>query len=323
MNADNSTQTTEIETETQEPKGGRKPAAGTLARNSLYGIDPTRITRRAGWNPRFDFGEITELAKSIKSNGMLNPIRVKRLTPPTPDADFELIDGDRRLTAVLRLIKDGTEFRLGIPAVIVDKKQEDVDSLIQMFEANTGKAFLPLEEAAAFKRMRDAGLTIKEIAKRVSRGTVMVTEMLALIEADDSVKDAVASGAIGKTQAKEIASKAKGDNAKQAELVKVATEAAGKDKAKALRSAIGKARQEKAAKKGKVLKIRALSDAELSQIGGDLAIRMADKMRDAGMDLDTDLRAWAAKDDGLALAFTLGALEALKAAAGVKIDLDI
>lgn len=311
-----------------------KLGSGLLSRNSLYGVDPRSVTRRDGWNPRFDFGEIAELAKSIKANGVLNPIRVKRIPPVTVNGAavcFELIDGDRRLTAVEQLLKEGHEFPEGIPAVVVDKNQEDITSLVQMFEANTGKAFLPIEEAAAYKRLVDAGLSVTEVAKRIGKDATHIREMMSLLDADKSVQDAVQSGTIGKTVAKRIANEVKGDKKKQAELVAAAEAAAKSGKANkevekvldADRRARQTTRAAKAAKKGKVVKMRALSDAELSAIGAKLSQHMVDKMTEAGKPLDFDVREWVAKDDNLALAFTYGALEALKAAAGVVVDLNI
>jgi ParB/RepB/Spo0J family partition protein len=301
-------------------------APGIALRTSAYRAIVSSITRREGWNPRFDFGEIEELAKSIKVNGLLNPLRVKRIAgaAKTDALQFELIDGDRRLTALEQLVKAGVEFPEGVPVIIVDKAQDDLTSLFQMFEANTGKNFLPLEEAAAYQRMRDAGLTIKQICERVSRKQVHVVATLALITADADVQDAVKDGTVNSTTAKKIAQHARGDKAKQKELVAQAKQV-GKDKTKkaALDKEIDATRRAKAAKTGKVLKMRALSDVELSKIGEELALSMASKLRDASKTLDFDLRTWVSQDDALALAFTFGALEALKAAAGMSITLDV
>ncbi len=310
-----------------------KNAPGIVLRTSAYRADPKTITRRAGWNPRFDFGEIEELAKSLKINGLLNPLRVKRIAGAKADAEhqFELIDGDRRLTAIELAMKGGFVFADGVPVIIVDKAQSDLDSLFQMFEANSGKAFLPLEEAAAYKRMRDGdpengikGLTIKQICDRVSRKQVHVVATLALLDADDTVKDAVKDGSVNSTMAKKIAVAARGDKAKQQELV-AAAKSAGKDKGKlaAVKRKVDDTRIAKAASKGKTLKMRALADDELSALGASLAKAMTQKLKDAGKPLTFDVRDWVSKDDALALAFTFGALEALKAAAGVKTKLDI
>lgn len=309
---------------------GRKEAPGIVKRSSAYNLDPRVIGRRPGWNARFDFGEIEELAKSIKANGMLNPLRVKRLSPAVDGKLFELIDGDRRLAAIEMLLAKGDDFADGVQAIIVEKSQDDLTSLFQMFEANNSKNFLPLEEAAFYKRMRDGdkeagikGLTIKQICERVGRKQVHVTATLAMLEMPDDVQADVKSGKISKTNAKDIAVHARGDKARQRELAAQA-KAAGKDKDKkaALKRALDDSRRNKAASKGKTLKIRALSDEELSKIGQTLAASLADRMKDAGMSLDADIRATIVKDDKLALAATFGALEALKAAAGMKINLE-
>lgn len=305
-----------------EESKARKEGAGIVKRSNSYFIDPTSIARKEGFNPRFDFGEIEQLAASIKANGIINPIRVQRATGRDDGKAFELIDGDRRLTAIEALLKKGHEFPEGIPAIIVDKSQDEITSLVQMFVANDGKQFNPLEEAAAYKKMRDAGMTVKQICSAVGRASMHVTEILALVDADASVHEAVRSGAIGKTQAKEIAKHAKGDAEKQKELVKQASEAKDKTKRAELKKSIDDSRRAKAAKKGKQLKMRALTDAELSTLGAKLAEGMVKIMKEAGQPLDADLRAWVAKDEKLALAARFGALEALKAAAGMDLSLE-
>ena len=72
------------------------------------------------------------------------------------------------------------------------------------------------------------------------------------------------------------------------------------------------------AKAGKTLKIRALSDDQLSSMGAKLAKHLVAVMKEAGIAEDTDLLAWVESDESRAAAYTFGALQALKAAAGVK-----
>lgn len=304
------------------PKQAQSP--GIVTRKSSFFADPRTIMRRPDFNPRFDFGDISGLKKSIKANDLLMPLRIKRLTTEVKGKIFELVDGDRRLTAIEELLKEGHAFPEGVPVIIVDKAQDDVTSLVQMFETNTGKQFLPLEKAAAFKRMKDAGLTLKDIEQRTGCSDNDIVGSLALLEADPlvvaAVKDGTLSGGVGKS----IAVNARGDKDKQAELAKEVM-AAGKDKAKkkvALKK-IDDARRAKAEKKGLKLKMRALSDIELAGIGTKLAEVLKDKLEAQGLDFDTNLREWASADPELALAFTFGALEALKAAAGVKMTLEL
>jgi ParB-like chromosome segregation protein Spo0J len=230
---------------------------------------------------------------------------------------FLLVDGDRRLTAIEKLLKRGHEFPEGVPVVIVDKNQTEVQDLVQMYVANDSKPFSPMEEAIAYQKMKDAGMTIKQICDAVGHKAPHVVEILNLARADDVVKEAAKDGSIGRTQAKQIATHAKGDRAKQIELVaaakKAGKSAAAKREVKAL---IDDARRNKNAKVGRVLKIRALTDEQLSAIGASVALHLKKCLAEAKMPLDSDMRAWVKADDKLALAATFGALEALKMAAG-------
>lgn len=312
--------------------------AGTVARTSGYNVDPARVVKRDGWNTRFDLGDIESLASSIQTElardpadgGLLNPVRVKRITG-NPTADFEIVDGERRMTAIWMLLEKGFIFPQGIAATMVDRKQDDVTSLIQMYTANTGKPFLPLEEAAAFKRMRDAGMTIAAICKAVGRADVHVIDTLALLEADEDLQAAVASGQVGGTIAKVIATTARGDKALQKELTQDAKDARGKGaEAKAAKARMLKKIQDKkeakAKAKGKQLKMRALTDDQLTELGAKQAKLLEVKVKEAGWKAFgtlEDMTAEMAKDEKLAAAFTLGTLLALRAAAGIKVDLDI
>jgi ParB-like chromosome segregation protein Spo0J len=304
-----------------------RTAAGVVKQTALNHIDPRAIRRAPGHNPRFDFGEIEGLARSIAANGTLNPIRVKKADVGV----FELVDGDRRLTAIELLLANhkagkqpSADFSTGVPAIIVDKDQDEVTGIIQMFEANTGKPFLPLEKAAAFKKMRDAGLTIADIEARTGCSDNDIVGSLALLDGDDTLVEAARTGKIGGGLAKSIAVNARGDKALQKKLAEQAV-AAGKDKGarRAVLKAVDEARRKKAEKKGLKLKIRALSDEELSEKGAALARALAAKLEAAGIALDADLREWAGNDPELAIAFSFGALEGLKAAAGIKVPLEV
>lgn len=316
-------------------------APGIVKRPNAYFIDPKVVKRREGWNVRFDFGDIERLADSIKaeldkdpaSGGLINDIRVKRLAQPVDGFIFELVDGDRRLTAIELLMSKGVVFPDGVPAKIENKAADDLDLLVRMFTANQGKPLLPLEEADAFKRMQDAGMTLAQIEKAVGKSDNYIVGTLALLTADQSLQDAVKDGAVSGGVAKAIAVSARGDKAKQAEIV-ADVKAAGTDKVKrrAVLKKIEAARVAKAAKVGKVLKMKSLSDADLSEIGAKVAKNLAAKALEAGwadmtgQDAEVAIAAMVElvqKDEALVAAFTLGALQALKAAAGLKVNLDL
>lgn len=310
-----------------------------------WNIDPTTITMEPGWNVRFDMGDIDGLAASIKAQlsrnpeggGLLHPIGVRRIDAKDPLSQggkflFVTVRGHRRTTAIQQLLKAGVEFPLGVKADILDKGMDMTSAMLEMFVENDQKPLLPLEEAAAFKRLQDGdpttdpatpGMTIKEITAATGRSDHHIISTLALLDADEEVIAALKDGSVGKTTARAIAKDARGDKAKQKELVALAKNA-GKGKGKtAVKDALHAAKTAKAAKKGQKLKMRALSDIQLSAMGAKLAGEMVQKLKDAGKPPAFDVEAWIKQDDALALAFTYGALQGLKAAAGVKIELSI
>lgn len=302
------------------PTSPRKEAPGIAKRTSAYTAMPSAIKRTPGFNPRFDFGDIEDLARSIKANGLIQPLQVKRV-----GEGFELVDGDRRFTAIELILKtEPTYFDAeGVPIIIVDKKLTEPELLVRMFEANAYKAFLPLEEAAAYKKMRDSGMSLKQIGAAVSRKHVHIVATLALLDADQSVKDGVKDGTINSTLAKQIAVAARGDKAKQRELATEA-KAAGKDskKRKAVKAKVEATRVAKAKKEGRVLKIRALTDEQLSAIGEKLAQQLTEAMVALGLEPETNMEDWVkAADADVKVAFSFGALQGLKAAAGVPVEL--
>lgn len=321
----------------------RKEAAGVLKRSSAFYVDPTTIVVDPDWNIRnIDMGDLDGLASSIKhellrdpdSGGLLQDIGVRRITSKHPLSaegkfNFVLVWGHRRHAAIMSLLKKGVPFPVGVPAKIVDKALDVQQATIQMFVENTQKPLLPLEEAAAYKRLRDGvadaeppvpGMTLKEICAAVGRAMPHVTEMLALLEADDEVKDAVKSGKIGKQTAKVIASRAKGDKEAQKALVRKAIQAKGTKGGKG--AVIREAENLKRGKNGKTPLLRALSDVQLTKLGAAQAAHVVTSLKNANKPADFDIRAWVNADDKLALAAAWGALEALKAAAGAKIDLE-
>jgi ParB-like chromosome segregation protein Spo0J len=338
----------------------RKEAAGVLKRSSRFFLDPRCVVIDPAWNNRIDMGNIEELADSIKheverdpeGGGLHEEIGVQRIPKDSPlrfltnpldkpgeevEKEFVVRYGARRTTSVWFNMKRGVQFPVGIPAKILDKAQDIQASKIAMIAENVGqKPLLPLEEAAGYKQLKDGwpelgikGMSIKDICKAVGRAVPHVTEMLALLEADDSLKDAVQSGQIGKQTAKVIAKNAKGDKEAQKRLVAEAK--AAKNKKGGVAAVKNAAINVKRAKQGKKLKLRALTDAQIAKLGTSVSADLLKKMKEAGKDVPKEfsdetiqtLREWVCKDDKLALAFTLGSLEGLRAAAGAKVELSL
>lgn len=308
-----------------------KNAPGIVKRSTATFVDPRAIDRRPGFNPRFTFLEIQELAATIAAQGVLNPLRVRR--NPQDATRWVLVDGDRRLQAIMLLLELGHQFPEGVPAIIVGKDQSEMQDLIQTFVAsNHTKPWLAIEEAGAYQRLMAAGMTVAQISHDVGRSVQHIEYTVGLLSAAPEVQQAIADGTISATVGKEIALRVKGDTGKQAEIVAKAIEAGKgaktpKDKkavAAVVKAEVREVQQQRAAVKNRVLKIRALDDAQLSELGAKQAALLAPLLRELGMDKDGEALLAAIPLDGkMAAAFTMGTLMALKAAAGQKVNLKV
>ena len=313
-----------------------KYAPGVIKRPNRYFIDPRTIMIREGWNHRFDFGDIELLADQIEaemkrdpaSGGLIHDIHVRKLDAPVkptsgtgPDWLFSVTDGERRTMAINVLLKRGVGFPEGVPVKIVAASADVVGLLVRSFVANQAKMLLPLEQAYAFDKMKKAGMTLKDIERETGMSDNTIVGALALLDSPDELKDAVKSGAVGGTMAKSIAVNARGDKELQKTLTAAAA-AAGKDRKAlaAVKTKVDDARRAKAAKKGLKLKMRALTDEQLSAIGAKMSEVLMGQMAALGLPADTVLTDWIAGADlEQRIGYTFGVLQGLKAAAGVPV----
>ena len=152
--------------------------------SGLSELDIDRI-QRGKYQPRqnFDQQSLQELADSIRSQGIVQPIVVR------PEGDhFELVAGERRWRAaqIAGLQK--------IPAVIreLDSKSAAAISLIENIQRED---LNPLEESQALMRLIDEfDLTHQQVADAVGRSRVSVSNLLRLLDLADPVKDLVNRG---------------------------------------------------------------------------------------------------------------------------------
>jgi ParB family transcriptional regulator, chromosome partitioning protein len=141
---------------------------------------PLDLLQRGRYQPRVDMRAetLTELAASIKAQGVVQPIVVRPLEPPGSGAPqrYEIIAGERRWRAAqMAGLKD-------IPAVIraIPNEAAIAVALIENIQRENLNA---LEEARAFTRLIDEfGLTHQEVADAVGRSRAAVSNLLRLLE---------------------------------------------------------------------------------------------------------------------------------------------
>jgi ParB family chromosome partitioning protein len=135
---------------------------------------------------RFDAEPLGELAESIRLHGVLQPLLVRRLHD-----GYELIAGERRWRAA-RLAG-----LTAVPAVVRSEASNDEQLVLGLIE-NLQRADLdPIEEARGLRRLTEEfGLTHEEVAQRIGKHRVSVTQSLRLLAGCPAVQSAVGAGAI-------------------------------------------------------------------------------------------------------------------------------
>lgn len=151
---------------------------GLEVRSDLDSVALERVVPNPN-QPRknFDPIELDELAASIRSLGVLQPLLVRRVQDR-----FELIAGERRWRAAQAAGLSE------VPILVVDTDEQGV--LERALVENLQRSDLnPIEEAAAYKQLLDdAGITQDALAQRVGRSRATVTNSLRLLELPDQIK---------------------------------------------------------------------------------------------------------------------------------------
>ena len=144
---------------------------------------PLDVITPGRYQPRsvFDEDKLNELADSIRSQGVVQPVVVR----PVSNDQYELIAGERRWRAAqIAGIDD-------IPAVVRDVPDE-VSVAMALIENIQREDLNPLEEATALRRLiDDFQMTHQEAADAVGRSRAAVSNLLRLLELMQEVKDLI------------------------------------------------------------------------------------------------------------------------------------
>jgi ParB family chromosome partitioning protein len=155
-------------------------------------IDVIRSNR---YQPRRKFSEdeLAELSRSIKQQGVLQPLLVRK-----SNTGYELIAGERRLRAskmaglsqVPVVVREISETELLEASIIENIQREDLN---------------PMEEAEAYRRLiEDFKLTQEQIAERVSKSRSAVANFIRLCQLPQPIKDSLAENILSMGHARAL-----------------------------------------------------------------------------------------------------------------------
>lgn len=132
--------------------------------------------------PRKNFNEdaLEELADSIKQFGLIQPLVVQKR-----DGYYEIIAGERRWRAAKKAgLKE-------VPVIIRDYTDEEMME-IALIENLQREDLNPIEEAQAYKKLiNDYKLKQDEIAEKVSKSRVAITNSMRLLKLSEKVQDMI------------------------------------------------------------------------------------------------------------------------------------
>ncbi len=186
--------TKKTETVPLKQKPEKEKTASVAAEEGALLIDIQLIQPNLNQPRRhFDEEELEELAASIKEYGILQPLLLKKQGPL-----YEIIAGERRWRAAKRAgLKE-------VPAIVreLDEKTSREIAIIENIQRADLNA---VEEARAYQSLIDEyGLTQEEVAKRVSKKRVTITNSLRLLKLEPEILELLESGKISQGHARAL-----------------------------------------------------------------------------------------------------------------------
>ena len=145
------------------------------------------------YQPRKEFSEekIQELAQSIKENGLIQPIIVRK----SPVLGYEILAGERRYRASISA---------GLSEVpVIVKQLSDQDMMLHSIIENLQRENLnPIEEAKAYQSLIDKGFTHTEIAEKMGKSRPYITNLVRLLGLPKHILTEVESGRLSQAHAR-------------------------------------------------------------------------------------------------------------------------
>ena len=161
------------------PKAAETPPPEAQPGEALRTL-PVQQLQPGKYQPRMqmDASKLTELAESIKAQGVIQPIVVRELSP----GKFEIVAGERRWRA-------SQEAGLAEVPVVVRELDDRTVIAMALIENIQREDLNPLEEAQSLQRLiNEFSLTHAEAAEAVGRSRAAVSNLLRLLELPPAIR---------------------------------------------------------------------------------------------------------------------------------------
>lgn len=161
-----------------------------------YRMVPINDIKPNPMQPRreFDLEKLHELAASLKTDGMMQPLVLKKNS-----SGYAIIAGERRYRAARLAGFDR------VPAIVMDTVDDTRMLELALIENIQREDLNPLELASAYRKLIDqCGLTQQDLATRVNKSRTAVTNTLRLLTLPSSIQEMVRHGQLTEGHARAI-----------------------------------------------------------------------------------------------------------------------
>lgn len=140
----------------------------------------------------FDSEKIVELAESIKTHGIIQPLILRKES----DDQYVIVAGERRWRAAkMAAIQE-------VPAIVMDLNDKDTLE-ISLIENIQRQDLNPIEEAMAYKKLiNDFKITQEDLSKRIGKSRVAISNTMRLMNLDTRVQQYLIEGIISEGHGK-------------------------------------------------------------------------------------------------------------------------
>ena len=161
----------------------------------IYNIPQTMIVPNPNQpRKRFDYDELENLAQSIRENGILQPITVRK----REDKKYELVSGERRLRAARRV------GMVKIPSIVIniDDKNSAMFSIIENLQRQSLDFF---EEAEAIEKLvGEYAMSREEVAQKLGLAPSTVSNKLRILRLPEEMRFELARAGLTESHARAL-----------------------------------------------------------------------------------------------------------------------
>lgn len=126
---------------------------------------------------KFDQEKLDELAQSVKSQGIIEPITVRFIEN---DACYQIVTGERRFRAAQ------TARLTEVPCIVKELNDQEVLTF-QIIENLQREELSPVDEAVALKKLLGSGLTQSDISKLIGKSQPYVSQSIKILDLPESI----------------------------------------------------------------------------------------------------------------------------------------